>query len=95
MRAGCKSERICAAVQEIGVVCGNAKALLAQRLAKIDCERVGGQLERRRLNRNKPGIDFYLSVGAVPTKEWTTFRIEGDELVRLGGTNCVQEAEGK
>jgi hypothetical protein len=34
------------------------------------------------LNWNEPAIRFYRSLGAVPTDEWTSYRLAGDALVR-------------
>jgi hypothetical protein len=36
------------------------------------------------LDWNKPAINFYTSLGAVPMDEWTVFRLTGDALVRAG-----------
>lgn len=58
---------------------GYGKGLLNQ-LAKIAVERGCGRLEWSCLNWNKPSIDFYLSLGAEPMNEWTTYRITGDLL---------------
>lgn len=54
-------------------------------LAKIAEERGCGRLEWWCLDRNKPSVDFYLSLGAQPMDEWTVFRIAGDTLERLAG----------
>lgn len=62
---------------------GYGKALLTQ-LAKIAVERGCGRLEWWCLDWNKPSIDFYLSMGAEPMDEWTTYRISGETLTRLG-----------
>ena len=32
---------------------------------------------------NKPSIDFYLSLGAVPMDEWTVYRLTGDTLIEM------------
>ncbi len=58
---------------------GYGKALL-KRLAEITVERGCGRLEWCCLDWNKPSIDFYLSLGAVPMDEWTTYRLTGDRL---------------
>ena len=62
---------------------GYGKALLTQ-LAKIAVERGCGRLEWWCLDWNKPSIDFYLSMGAEPMDEWTTYRITGETLTRMG-----------
>ena len=62
---------------------GIGKALLlhlAQRAVREGC----GRVEWSVLDWNKPSIDFYLSLGAVPMNEWTVFRLTGDALVRAG-----------
>ena len=61
---------------------GYGKALLKQ-LAQITEERGCGRLEWCCLDWNRPSIDFYLSLGAVPLEDWTVFRITGDTLKEL------------
>ena len=61
---------------------GYGKALLKQ-LAKIAVERGCGRLEWWCLDWNKPSIDFYRSLGAVPMDEWTVYRITDDTLVEM------------
>ena len=51
-----------------------------KRLAQITVERGCGRLEWACLDWNKPSIDFYLSLGAVPMEEWTVYRLTGDTL---------------
>ena len=63
---------------------GYGKALLKE-LAKIAVQRGCGRLEWWCLDWNKPSIDFYKSMDAVPMDEWTTFRISGETLSRLAG----------
>lgn len=58
---------------------GYGKALLKQ-LASIAVERGCGRLEWSCLDWNKPSIDFYTSLGAVPMEEWTVYRMSGDTL---------------
>ena len=62
---------------------GYGKALI-QTLAKIAVERGCGRLEWWCLDWNKPSIDFYLSLGAEPMKDWTVYRIADDTLKTLG-----------
>ncbi len=62
---------------------GYGKALI-QTLAKIALERGCGRLEWWCLDWNKTSIDFYLSLGAEPMKDWTVYRIAGDTLKSLG-----------
>ena len=61
---------------------GYGKATL-KKLAQIAVERGCGRFEWWCLDWNKPSIDFYLSLGAVPMSEWTTYRVTGDALVTL------------
>lgn len=63
---------------------GYGKAIL-KRLAQIARERGCGRLEWACLDWNKPSIDFYLSLGAVPMDEWTVYRVAGDALKKLAG----------
>lgn len=63
---------------------GYGKAMLKQ-LAKIAVERKCGRLEWWCLDWNKPSIDFYLSMGAEPMKDWTVYRICGSTLKELAG----------
>lgn len=58
---------------------GHGKALLKE-LARITVERGCGRLEWCCLDWNQPSIDFYLSLGATPMSEWTTYRLTGDTL---------------
>lgn len=61
---------------------GYGKATL-KKLAQIAVERGCGRLEWWCLDWNKPSIDFYLSLGAVPMKDWTVYRITGETLTKL------------
>ena len=61
---------------------GYRKALL-KKLAQLAVERGCGRLEWWCLDWNKPSIDFYRSLGAVPMDEWTVYRITGDTLQEL------------
>ena len=58
---------------------GYGKALL-RRLARIARKRGCGRLEWWCLDWNRPSIDFYLSLGAEPMKDWTVYRMAGDTL---------------
>ena len=62
---------------------GCGKALLKE-LARIARERGCGRMEWWCLDWNRPGIDFYLSLGAEPMKDWTVYRLCGDTLAALG-----------
>ena len=61
---------------------GYGKALLKE-LARIAVERGCGRLEWWCLDWNQPSIDFYLSLGAEPMKDWTVYRIAGETLMKL------------
>ena len=61
---------------------GYGRAIL-KKLARIAMERGCGRFEWCCLDWNQPSIDFYLSMGAVPMNEWTTYRLSGDSLRRL------------
>ena len=58
---------------------GYGKALL-KKLAQIAVERGCGRFEWSCLDWNKPSIDFYRSLGAVPMEEWTIYRLTGKTL---------------
>ena len=62
---------------------GYGKGLI-KTLAEIAVERGCGRLEWACLNWNRPSIDFYLSLGAVPQTEWTVYRVTGDTLKEMG-----------
>ena len=61
---------------------GHGKALL-RKLASIAVERGYGRFEWWCLDWNKPSIDFYKSLGAVPMDEWTVYRVAGEGLTEL------------
>ena len=61
---------------------GHGKGLIRE-LARIAVERGCGRLEWSCLDWNKPSIDFYLSLGAMPMDEWTVYRFAGDSLREL------------
>ena len=63
---------------------GFGKAMLVE-LARIARERNCGRFEWSVLDWNKPAIDFYKALGAVPMDEWTIFRVTGEALKRLAG----------
>ena len=58
---------------------GYGKALLGK-LASIAVERGCGRLEWWCLDRNRPSVEFYLSLGAEPMSDWTVYRIAGKRL---------------
>ncbi len=61
---------------------GYGKAIL-KKLAAIAVERGCGRLEWSCLDWNKPSIDFYRSLGAVPMEKWTVYRVTGETLKKL------------
>lgn len=61
---------------------GYGKGLL-KKLASIAVEKGCGRMEWVCLDWNEPSIEFYLSIGAEPLKEWTTYRLSGKSLVNL------------
>ena len=63
---------------------GYGKALLTPSLPASRWERGCGRLEWWCLDWNKPSIEFYKSMGAVPMDDWTVYRIAGDTLQKLG-----------
>ena len=61
---------------------GIGKTLLAY-LAKTAVEQDCGRFEWWCLDWNKPSIDFYLKLGAIPMDEWTVYRVCDDALIEL------------
>jgi GNAT superfamily N-acetyltransferase len=61
---------------------GVARRLLAH-LAGIALERGCGRMEWAVLDWNERAIGFYVSLGASPNEEWTTYRLSSDTLRRL------------
>jgi GNAT superfamily N-acetyltransferase len=68
---------------------GTGRALLGT-LAALCVERGYSRLQWWVLDWNAPSIGFYKSLGAVPTDEWTVFRLTGEPLAALAkGTGAV------
>lgn len=65
-----------------GKGCGEA---LLRHLARLALERDCGRFEWSVLDWNQRAIDFYTSLGAVPMNDWTTYRVTGEALEKLGG----------
>lgn len=64
---------------------GRGLGLGLMRYLARECVRLGcGRLEWSCLDWNRPSIDFYLALGAVPQSEWTTYRLTGEALAALG-----------
>lgn len=64
---------------------GLGRALL-QTLAEVCVERGWPRFEWWVLDWNEPAHRFYESLGTRAEDEWTTWRLAGDALARLGGT---------
>jgi len=62
---------------------GLGRALFME-LARMAVRQGCGRLEWAVLNWNRPAIDFYRRMGAVPLEQWTTYRLSGEALQRLG-----------
>lgn len=62
---------------------GIGKALL-EALAAECVARGYSRFEWWVLDWNEPAHDFYRSLGARPEDEWTVWRLDGDDLARLG-----------
>jgi GNAT superfamily N-acetyltransferase len=65
---------------------GVGRALLA-RLAALAVARGCGRMEWAVLDWNAPAQSFYRRLGAAPTEEWTTWRLTGGALARLGAAS--------
>ena len=61
---------------------GVGKALLRE-VARVARRRECGRIEWSVLDWNKPSIDFYLSLGAVPMDEWTMYRMDELAIAKL------------
>ena len=79
-RGGVYLEDLCVRPEHRGR--GYGKGLIRQ-LARIAKERGCGRLEWWCLDSNTPSIDFYLSLGAEPMRDWTVYRLTGETLARL------------
>jgi GNAT superfamily N-acetyltransferase len=61
---------------------GFGRAIL-RKLAQITRDQGFERLEWCCLNWNESSIAFYLSIGAAPMIEWTTYRLTGDALKKV------------
>lgn len=61
---------------------GHGKSLFME-LVRIARERRCGRMEWVCLNWNQSSIDFYLSMGAEPLNEWTTYRLNEQTIFKL------------
>ena len=57
---------------------------LLSHLARIALDRDCQRLEWSVLDWNEPSIRFYQGLGAIPKDEWTTYRLSGEALEKLG-----------
>ncbi len=64
---------------------GIGKSIL-KKLSEICVERGCARLEWVCLDWNKPSIDFYISLGAFPLSEWSTYRLTGQALHDLANS---------
>src|SRR5262245_41589909 len=62
---------------------GIGEALL-RHLARLAVERGCGRMEWAVLDWNKRAIEFYERMGARGIREWTTYRLAGEALEKLG-----------
>lgn len=61
--------------------------LLLRHLARLAVQRGCGRFEWSVLDWNQRAIDFYKKLGAQPLNDWTTFRVSGTALEKLGRTD--------
>ncbi|MBE9548002.1 MAG: GNAT family N-acetyltransferase [Proteobacteria bacterium] len=62
---------------------GIGKSLL-QRLASTALQHNCSRMDWAVLDWNQPAIEFYQSIGAHAEDQWTTFRLDGEELLNFG-----------
>jgi len=68
--------------------CGKALMVYLARLARQrDCAR----FEWWVLDWNKPSLDFYHSLGALPMADWTVHRLTGEALEALAARRLPDE----
>ena len=68
---------------------GYGRALLVD-LAKIARDRNCGRMEWAVLDWNRPAIEFYRGLGALPLDDWTLFRVTGEALDNLAAQKLAQ-----
>jgi GNAT superfamily N-acetyltransferase len=66
---------------------GIGKTLLRY-VARLVVERGYGRLEWSVLDWNRPSIEFYRSLGAVPLDAWTSYRLTGEALLALASNQA-------
>lgn len=69
---------------------GLGKRLLTS-LAETAVARGYGRVEWAVLDWNEDAIGFYKSLGAIPMDQWTTYRLTGDALTKLGRGPSVSD----
>ena len=79
-RAGLYIEDIFIIPEKRGKGYGKAMLYFAADLA---VKRKCGRMEWVCLNWNNPAIKFYESIGAIPLKEWTTYRLDENAIKKL------------
>ena len=57
---------------------------LFRHIARLAVERGCGRLEWSVLDWNKPAIRFYETLGAAAMSDWTTYRLAGEGLKKVG-----------
>ena len=68
---------------------GIGKALLVE-IARIAKARNCGRFEWAVLDWNRPAIEFYRRLGAMPLEDWTIFRVAGAALDNLASQKAAQ-----
>jgi len=70
---------------------GYGRAIMIH-LARLAEERGCGRFEWAVLDWNKPSIDFYRSLGAIPMSQWIIQRVSGDALHTLAAKPLFTES---
>ncbi|ARS53226.1 GNAT family N-acetyltransferase [Kushneria konosiri] len=63
---------------------------LMQALARIAVDNNCPRFDWQVLDWNQPAIDFYDAIGALPRKEWLSYRLEGEALKRFADSGARQ-----
>jgi GNAT superfamily N-acetyltransferase len=69
---------------------GHGRALFAA-VARLAAERGCGHLQWLVLEWNKPAIAFYRSWGAEAMDDWTVYRLSGQALSAIGGSQAQSQ----
>lgn len=70
---------------------GHGKGLL-KAIGQLAVERDCGRVEWSVLDWNSPAIGFYESLGAKPVDGWTVYRMTGESIKSLAGTDSAPRA---